>query len=241
MVQTVISDGGIVPEPLHYFREHESTYRYIGERLSATKQAYLDADRETRLRLLFDASSYALITANAPLEQADRGFRVYVDHYRENDGDVVETGLVDALSNASFGFYNMKGGYIADNYDRLDDLFADVDEMLISGNDDEAQARLMDASGLGPAKSAFTLSMLGWVDHACLDTNVCQYLDMDKRVYDRYDADEYKALVAEAFARLPTLSDEISPFLLQWLIFDLKRDKIEPHDMWFLHVQQVIS
>lgn len=235
MVQTVITDGGIVSEPTHYFRENEETYRYIGQRLDGTRETYLEADKNTRLRLLFDSATYALLTANVPLEQADTGFKVYRKHFP----NISEQSLASDLSENGVGLNKNKSSYIKDNQGRMNTLFADVDDALLDGRGDEAQSLLMEAKGLGPAKSAFALAMLGFTDHACLDTHVCQYLGIDPRTYDKFSADEYKSLVDEAFNQVPDLRGEISPFLLQWLLFDLNRGEIETHDLWFNHVYLV--
>lgn len=233
--QAICADGGIVSQPVQYFRENEEIYRYIDERLNGTRESYLECERETRIRLLYDSSTYALLTANTPLEQADRAFRIYREHYPDIDRE----SLAKDFGENGIGFYNNKAKYIVSNLaDR--ELFRDVDHCIVTDKGDHAQTHLMDASGVGPAKSAFSLAMLGFTDHACLDTHVCQYLDIDPREYEKYSADEYKDMVSRAFDQVPELRDEISPFLLQWLLFDLNRGTIETHDLWFKHVVRVI-
>lgn len=235
MPQMVMADGGMVSEPKHYYNQNMETYQYINQRLSGTQKTYLESDKDTRLRLLMDSATYALITAHTPLDQADRAFEIYRDHYPEIDVDSLG---VDFKENG-IGFYNNKARYIRHNLDHMDTLFAEIDDNLMSGDSFKAQELLMDAHGLGPAKSAFTLSMLGWTDHVCLDTHVCQYLGLNPRDYENHEVEEYTEMAREAFEQLPSLKDEISPFLLQWLIFDINRGEIETHDLWFTHVIEV--
>lgn len=237
MVQTALCDGGIVSQPYHHFMEHESIYRYIENRLDGTRRSYLESDTDTRLRLLLDITNYAMLTANTPLEQADRSFEIYLDHYPNFDPQ----SLAITLAENGIGFYNNKARYIHENYNNLDDLFVRVDNLLGSGRENNAQDVLMEASGIGPAKSAFSLAMLGFTDHACIDTHVAQQLGLDPRVYERFDATQYKELVEKAFSQVPELKGEISPFLLQWVLFDLNRGYVETHDHWFEHVTRLTS
>lgn len=236
MVQMALCDGGMVSQPTQHFRENEPIYRYIGERLDQTKQSYLEADSLTRLRLLFDSTTYALLTANTPLEQADRAFEIYRDHYP----DLCREDLTHNIAEAGIGFYNLKSDGICQNWNNMD-LFRDIDNLLMTGQDDKAQSRLMEARRIGPAKSAFALAMLGWTDHACIDRHVARAVGINPKEYEKYSASEYKSLVDRVFQQIPELQDEISPFLLQWIIFDVQRGEIETHDLFFQHVEFITS
>jgi len=230
-----LCDGGIVSQPYQYYRDNKATYDAIADRLERTRQTYLDAPDEVRLRLLFDSATYALLTANTPLQQADKAFAIYREHYP----DITPEVLGKEMAENGIGFYNMKATYIRDNLDARDEIFVPVDNLLVTGKDRHVQQVLMDARGIGPAKSAFTLAMLGFTDHACIDTHVAQYLGIDPRIYEKYSADEYRALADEVFSAVPDLRDEVTPFLLQWIVFDIHRGKIEEHDLWFEHVERI--
>lgn len=236
MVQMALADGGIVSEPYRYFKEHESIYRYIDARLSGTREAYLSADRDTRRRLLLDSSNYAMLTANTPLNQADRSFEIYRDHYPAIDPPE----LASIFAENGIGFHTNKAKYITNNISNIE-IIGRVDRLLVDGNDDEAQELLMNLSGIGPAKSAFTLAMLGWTDHICADTHFCQYMDIDPRVYEKYSADEYKDLADRALSEIPDLRNEVSDFLCQWICFDINRGEIETHDLFFRHIAEITS
>lgn len=247
--QAICADGGIVSQPYAHFEQNESVYRYIEARLDGTRGAYLGANPFTRLRLLFDSATYALLTAQTPLPRADEAFQRYTDLTPNPTREELE----DEFADAGIGFHNSKARYIAENWDLIEEVFIPADRALCAGDDLQAQDHLMGAYGVGPAKSAFSLATLGFTDNACADSHICRYFGIDPRSYDKHDARQYRDLVDDAFASVPDLVDETSTFVAQWVTWDLARGddgshapreaqgRIETHDTWFEHVARSVS
>lgn len=236
MVQTILSDGGIVKEPVKHYQDNQETYDRIRDNLDATRKGYITASPRTRRRLIKDAASYATITANIPLKMADRAFEMYVAHRPDPD----KHRLATAFAHNGVGMWDYKSDYVI-GIDGSDEIVADVDVHLRSADYVAAQNRLMDLPGLGPAKSAFAPAMLGFTEYACLDTNVAQYFDVDDREVSNMDATDYQAFMSRLFDEVPELDGKVPPFLLQWITFDLQRDGIERHTDWFKHTARIIG
>lgn len=237
MVQTVMTDGGIVNQPYYHYQQNKDTYDEIHNRLVETRESFLESNPDSRYRALFDITTYALLTANTPLAQADKSFEIYKSHYPDLD----QSELAEDFKNNGIGFHQNKSKYIVNNQSAFDEIFVPVDNLLVSNRENNAQSALMDAQGIGPAKSAFSLAMMGFTDHACLDTNVCQQLGIDPKEYERHTADQYKELAQAAFKKVPNLSNELPPFMVQWVLFDVNRGSVETHDHWFDHVNSLLG
>jgi len=216
----------MVSKPYNHYDENRETYNRIADRLDGIRESYLSAGAHARLRALFDSTTYALLTARAPLEQADRAFDIYVSHYPNLDVDYLST----EFQENGIGFYNNKAKYIGSNAELCDEVFLRADRALTRGHEYQAQSIMMNATGIGPAKSGFLLATLGFVQHACADTHVCQLLDLDPREYENHSAEEYKQFIDDAFDKVPRLKDELGPFMLQWICFDTHRGGVETHD-----------
>jgi len=104
---------------------------------------------------------------------------------------------------------------------------------LQADNIDKAHRILIDKiKGLGAKKAAFTLAMLGYTGKMCIDTNVAQIAGLEEEytgvVIDRYEQ-QCKA-VREQFN---TLSEELPPFMVQWVLFDTQREERSTHKVYF--------
>lgn len=235
MVQQAITDGGIVSQPYAHFDSHRSIYLYIQERLDRTLEGYLNLPEIDRIKLLFDSATYALLTAQAPLERADMAFQSY-----HESGSLDADELAQLFSDDGLNYCVNKAEYI-DRNSKNTGPFYRADRAIRDDRIIDAQQSLMDVHGLGPAKSAFSLAMMGVTRTACLDAHICRYFDVDPRAYEKHDARQYLELVDRTFAPISNLVDETSHFLTQWITWDVARGRgVEYHDSWFEHVARFV-
>lgn len=213
--------------PMHvtnHYRRNSADYAEISERLSETRSLFFDAPRSEQIRMLQKSHSFAVISVQTPVHIHEQAFTELWS------GDDPLENLDDALS--SVNYRNNKERYIRHSLTH-GHLWADVVDRLENGEIDAAHKYILDTfKGVGPAKAPFTLAMLGFTEKACIDANVINAMGLDEHV-NTVVVEKYDAIVEKLRDKMPTLKEETSPFLWQWVTFDWQRGEISKHETFY--------
>lgn len=216
-------------DPLRQYRHNEATYTQIADMLSEVNDIFLSADRFRQKLMLFDSATFAVMSVQNSVEILKRGFRSYVD--ADNWDDVRDT-----FKHVNYG--NNKFDYTRRNFELIfhESVGDEIIDTLERGDTDDAVEIIVEnLNGVSWIKGAFVPAMLGFTDVMCIDTNVAQMVPEDSVVAKGYKSQsEYSDAVDRVKQEFPDLSDEVSTFMLQWIVFDANReDGVAIHDEWF--------
>jgi hypothetical protein len=218
-------------DPIEHYRRNEETYQNIDTALDAVRSQFVGADRETQKTMLFDSSVFAVMSVQNDVDILERAFRGYAHCDSLDDLQEVTRGL---------NYGGNKYDYIRDNTDTIqsdvgDRICQKLEHGLVWAAVEICVTELMGVSWI---KAAFIPAMLGFKRVLCIDTNVAQMVDDESVQAEEYDSmDDYKDAVARIRWAFPSLSDECSTFMLQWVVFDANRgDGVEKHEEWFEHM-----
>lgn len=208
----------------NHYRRNTETYDEISDRLDATRESFLSADKSTQIRMLQKSHSFAVISVQTPVHIHEEAF---TQLWASDDPlDVIDEAM------ASVNYRNNKTDYITHSMTH-GHLWADVADMLEAGRLDEAHKFVLDEfKGVGPAKAPFTFAMLGFTEKACIDANVIRAMGLDDHV-STVVVEKYDAIVDSLRDKMPTLKSETTPFLWQWIVFDYQRGEISTHDTFY--------
>lgn len=208
----------------NHYRRNANDYAEIEDRLERTREAFLSSPKDEQIRMLQKSHSFAVISVQTPVHIHEDAFT----SLWENDTPLAD--LEDALS--SVNYLNQKNEYITHSLEN-GHLWARVVSMLESGEIDAAHKFILDEmKGVGPAKAPFTLAMLGFTEKACIDANVINAMGLDKHV-STVVVEKYDAIVESLRDKMPTLKEETTPFLWQWVTFDYQRGEISKHKTFY--------
>lgn len=214
-------------KPVDQYHKHMEKYEVISHKLETAKQKFERSDRETQRRLLLDSYIFATISVQTPVDIHEDAFR------RIKEGEKLE----DAL--ASVNYRKNKASYIRETETK----FEVIDHVINLLEKEEVNAAHKNISknfkGVGTVKAAFTLAMLGYKNKACLDTNVLNAADIDrKQIYNGVKIEKYdrqcNAVLDKAGLELP---DRLSNFMKQWIIFDAQRESFTNHNIFFESIE----
>lgn len=208
----------------NHFRRNRDTYDAISERLQETRSTFLDADRGEQIRMLQKSHSFAVISVQTPVHIHEEAFT----SLWQNDEPLAN--IEEALASVNYRFN--KTEYIRHSLVN-GHLWAKVASLLEDGELDAAHKMVLDTfKGVGPAKAPFTFAMLGFTEKACIDANIVNAMGLDGHV-STVVVEKYDNIVASLREKMPTLKEETSPFLWQWVVFDWQRDEISTHDTFY--------
>lgn len=218
--------------PMHvtnHYRRNSADYERIRANLASVRERFLSADRATQIRMLQKSHSFAVISVQTPVHIHEDAFTALWEGV-DSRGRPPEWNLPEALE--SVNYKNNKADYIRHSFDHAH-LWDDVCDMLEAGDVDTAHKYILDnMMGVGPAKAPFVLSMLGFEEKMCIDSNVVAAMGLDDHV-STVVVEKYDAICQTLRDKMPTLRDETTPFIWQWVVFDWKRGEISHHDTWF--------
>lgn len=202
-----------------WYREHRDHYDKVMKKLDDVRNRFEKSDRETMRDMFLASYEFAVISVQTPVSIHEKAWSAI----RTGDADVAE-----ALQEVNY--WKNKTKYITESRTKFEKI-DEVIDLLREGNIDEAHKVLIDDFlGVGAAKAAFTLAMLGYTSKMCLDTNVKQICELDD-VYSGVVVDKYEKCCNQVRD-----TSEIRPsFLLQWVLFDMNRNKVTSHDVYFNH------
>jgi len=208
----------------NHYRQNRDTYNQISARLFRTRKRFLQASRLEQIEMLQKSHSFAVISVQTPVHIHENAFtELWQNNAPKRD-------ITDALS--SVNYKNNKKDYITHSLNNSD-KWDTVAEMLENGEIDGAHKFILDEmKGVGPAKAPFVLSMLGFEEKMCIDSNIINAFDLDGHA-TTVVVEKYDALCQSIRDKMPTMKDMTTPFMFQWITFDYQRDEISTHDTFY--------
>lgn len=192
---------------------------------------FKNADIFRQKIMLLDATTFAVMSVQNSVEMLRRGFRAYArsDNWSE---------CREAFKYLNYG--NDKFKYTEHNFEQI---FSSCGNQICSELENNNVWRAVELcvdhlKGVSWIKAAFVPAMLGFTDVLCIDTNVAQMVPDDSVQAEEYkSAQSYKNAVDRVLDEFPELSDMLSPFMVQWVVFDTNRENgVEHHQEWFNHL-----
>jgi len=196
-----------------HYRQNKDSYDEIRDMLRDVRNTFYDSGRSKQVIMLQKSYTFAVISVQTPTYITEKAYKQLWN------GDTITDDIASALSEVNYR--NNKAEYIKHALAQPDE-WDFVATMLEIGEIDLAHRHILDTfKGVGTVKAPFVLAMLGFTQKCCLDTNLCKTLGIEQPttvVVDRYETE-----VSEQRDRFPTLKEETSPFVWQWIIFSYSR------------------
>lgn len=212
----------------NHYRRNLDVYNNIQERLSETREHFLQAPRSEQITILQKSHSFAVISVQTPVDIHERAFTELWDGF--DRGRPPEWNIDGALKRVNYK--NNKKKYIMHSLDH-GNLWDRVCDMLENGNVNKAHKFILDnMKGVGPAKAPFVLSMLGFDEKMCIDTNIVNAFGLDGHA-TTVVVEKYEALCQSLRDKMPTMRDNTTPFMFQWVTFDYQRGEVSEHDAFY--------
>jgi len=210
----------------NHFRNNADHYTQIRAQLSATRQKFMDSDIGGKVRLLQKSHAFAVLSVQTPVSAHETAFR----NLFSNGLPLSEQEIRDSINMTNY--YKNKASYIWDSLQK-GRVWEEIANMLTNGNIDKAHKFTLDnVKGVGPAKAPFVLSMLGFSEKMCIDTNVAQIAEIEppKTVV----VEKYEKIVDGIKDQFKTLAREtVDSFMFQWALFDFKRNELSDHQVFY--------
>jgi thermostable 8-oxoguanine DNA glycosylase len=229
MPQTTIQSGGQHSIPKSHYMDNRPVYDYIQNRLNRTRDVFESAD--TAGELLRHSTEYAIISVQTKVSNHEPAFL-------ETRGVSDQSEIADIFNSNTVMYHNNKARYIAENRDSVD--FDSLASRLKDGEIDAVHESIVDQClGLGSAKGAFSLSMLGYTERMCIDSHSANIAGLERDVSADANTEEYKKLESKILNTFSSLADELEPFMVQWIMFSADKGSLELHDPYYMWVEYV--
>lgn len=218
--------------PIDNYRKNQEFYDEISDDLEVVKARFLDADKRTQRRALLDSYIFAVLSVQTSLDRHETAWRAYIRADRDMDIEEIK----------SVNYWKNKVSYIRETETK----FREIDkvlELINAGEIDKAHRRIADSfKGVSTVKAAFVLAMLGFKSKMCIDTNVRQIAGIEKdNLYDGVIINKYDAQCRKVRSRFDELDEELSPFMVQWVLFDSMRGSLTDHGEFLDHLRQLLG
>lgn len=193
---------------------HATEYALTSARLANTRAKFMTTDMNDAVSMIDASYHNAVISQQTPVERHEEG---YVHWLRTGK-------ILDSVTYA-----NQKAGWL-----KSTNHIHKINAVRMLRKNKVMQAWRYMANhfkGLGPMKAAFTIAMLGFESVLCVDTNVAQVMGWDGRKVSSMTLNQYEKamnVVKETFSDM-----ELTPFMLQWSLFDYNRNTHETHEVFF--------
>lgn len=214
-----------------HYKSNKEVYHNIERELQRVNDHFCNSDRFTQKILLFDSSVYAVMSVQNSVNILKRAFNSYA---QSDNWDEVQ----EAFKMLNYG--NNKFDYTRNNFDTIFSSVGDeICDALEMGNVWDAVNLLVEnVEGVSWIKAPFICCMLGFTNILCIDTNVAQMAEDDSVKARGYTSQESYQLAIESIkAEYSDLSDLLSTFMLQWVLFDANRENgVTRHEEWFNHI-----
>lgn len=219
-------------DPIQQYERNAETYDRIANALSDVKQLFESASIFRQKVMLFDSTTFAIISVQNDVSILKRAFRSYA-----TDANWEE--VRDTFKHVNYG--NNKFDYVRENFDTIfGEVGTEIIGLLETGEVWSAVERIVEElMGVSWVKGAFVPAMLGYTSVMCIDTNVEQMVPDDDSVASKgyKSGNAYRSAVDKVVSEFPDLSDKVSTFMLQWVVFDSNRGQgVEKHEEWFEHM-----
>ena len=209
----------------NHYRRNKKSYEGIEQRLSETRGRFLSSDRSDQIEMLQKSHSFAVISVQTPVHIHEEGFK----NLWSSD-DMSKSRILEAIKSVNYNVH--KSEYIIHSLEN-EQLWDQVCDLLENNQIDTAHRFILDNfKGVGPVKAPFVLSMLGFVEKMCVDTNIVNAFELDGHP-TTVVVDKYEEIVSNIRDKLPTLKKMTTPFMFQWIVFDYQRGEISTHDVFY--------
>jgi hypothetical protein len=220
------------PAATRWFDDHRATYETIYDRLYRTNMVFWGGSDADRMEMLQKSYVFAVYSINTTVERHEPAYVETVEHYEETGAWPDRDGLARIMHENSVLYHNNKARLM----DRaLSDatLWADLLWTLTEQGLDAAHQFALDrVPYIATAKAPFLFAMLGFTDKMCLDTNVLQATGIRGNP-DIKDAATYDDLTGFVLRLYDSLSSFLTPFMVQWVVFDMNRGNVSEHLPFF--------
>jgi len=213
-----------------WVESHESDYACVRDRLGTVRDLLLYGSLERAADILEKSYMFAVLSIKT---ERDRHERAFTAHYAG------ELSRKEAALETVYG--GNKKDWIASTFETVDweTLALAVRAHARAGR----YGTLLDAvndnlTGVAHRKGAFMLAMAGLDEFMCIDSNVARYGG-----YEEYDSGATLEFsdAQDYFESCHTIRDKadvdgLSPFLVQWAIYDYERGEHARHMAYFREV-----
>ena len=217
--------------PISQYEQNRDTYETIADNLDSIRETFVSSDRKTQKTMLYDSSVFAVVSVQNDISVLRRAFRAYCNADTWNE-------VQDAMRSVNYG--NNKYDYMQHNFSVImSPVGTKIITQLENGNSWKAVMTMVsELKGVSYVKAPFVACMLGFTDLMCIDTNVAQMIDDDSVQATAYRSiEEYREAISKIEDKFDNLADEVSTFMLQWIVFDANReDGVARHEEWFEHM-----
>lgn len=208
-----------------WVESHESDYAAVSERLNAVRSVVMYGDLQDAADVLEKSYMFAVLSIKTERSRHESAF---VGHYT---GDLSRK---EAALETVYG--GNKKNWMAKTFENND--FSDLVMAVRSHAKNGRWATLLDVmtdnvTGVAERKASFMLAMCGFTEFMCIDSNVGRYGDIDSDK-EFYSSDAY--FDACETIREKSGIDGLSPFLVQWAIYDFERGEHARHMTYFNEV-----
>lgn len=227
------NQGGITKmpnQPFKHYDHNRETYSGISGKLDAIKGEFLEAEKNVQRRMLLDSYIFAVISVQTPLDIHEQAFHSYITGDRELENEDMK----------KVNYWKNKISYIRETEVKFEQVDQAI-ELLEDGKIDQAHRHIADHfKGVSTKKAAFTMAMLGFKSRMCIDTNVKQMAGLtDEQEYTGVVISKYEKQCKEIRSKFGDLNKELSPFMVQWVLFDSIRESVTLHREFLNHQLQL--
>lgn len=204
-----------------WYEDRQVEYAMTDKRLTDTRAKFISADFHESLDMLEKSYVNAVISQQNTVEIYEPAFRQWA---------IEGESPYRAFESVNYG--RQKIGWISDGLDNTKAFRRGVDLLKKRQVHDFVRLFAEEVKGVSHMKASFTAAMLGFTEAMCLDTNVCQSVGLDRRAaVDLSNYQEYRELCDQVTDMFEDL--QLSPFMLQWVLFDFNKGYHSPHKVWF--------
>lgn len=207
--------------PAEHYTQNKQVYDQIEQKLENTRRKFESTDKQTRRKILRTSHRFAVLSIQTPVNLHEEAFK-------QLEG--LPTQQPDALQ--SVNYWKTKQKWI-NELDGKTEVLDAISAELLAGNTDTAHKILIDeVKGVGAVKAAFTLAMIGYTTKMCIDTNIQQVAGINEP-YSGVVVEKYEQQCRTVKQEFNLLSEELSAFMTQWVLFDYQRGEISKHKPFF--------
>jgi thermostable 8-oxoguanine DNA glycosylase len=215
--------------PMHvvnWYRNNFDHYKTVRAKLSAMRQKFDNASLSEKVIMLQKSHAFAVISIQAKVEEHEKAFQKLF----KNGLPITETEIRNSINNVIY--WKNKSEYI---YESLTNgrEWEKIARMLENSQVDKAHKYMIDnIKGVSTAKVPFVLAMLGFTEKMCIDSNICDLMNIEKPT--TVVVERYEKMTDKIKQKFKTLAKETyDSFMFQWVLFDYARDTLATHNTFY--------
>jgi len=204
-----------------WLENHRTDYEAVSDRLAAVNGTVQFGTIHESAEILEKSYMFAVLSIKT---ERDRHENAFVGHYT---GDLSRK---DAALETVYGGH--KKNWIADTFESVNwvDFASAVRYHAQNCNWEQLlEVTVSNLKGVSYRKASFMLAMVGFTEYMCIDSNVGRYAGIEADT-EFYCAESYMNECREIY---DDIDSELSPFLIQWAIYDFERGEHARHMVFF--------